>query len=89
MLTQEDLIAIGNVVDKKLNQRFSEQDEKWNKKLEQQFAEQDEKWDKKLDEKFKKELKPIKSELKKIRKDIRGIRLYPASFFIKEYTCNL
>lgn len=58
MLTQEDLIAIGNVVDKKLTQRFSEQDEKWNKKL---------------DEKFKKELKPIKSELKKIRKDSNSI----------------
>lgn len=66
MLTQQDLQAIENIIDKKLDE-----------KLDKRFAEHDAKWDKRLDEKldtrFKKELRPIKTELKKMRKDMNLI----------------
>jgi len=57
-LTQNDLLAIGDLIDQKLEQKLEEKlEQKLEKKLEQ-----------KLEEKFEQKLEPIRNEIVKIQK---------------------
>lgn len=85
MLTTQDLQAIETLLDKKLDQKFAENNRYRDHKLDQRFSQFEEKLDKKLDEKFaqnnkirdaslderfKRELKPIKASLRRLNKKL-------------------
>ncbi len=68
MLTTEDLQKIGDLIDRRMDIRFSEFENTLDEKLEQKL---EQKLEEKLDQKLDQKLAPIKKDIRIIKADLR------------------